>query len=631
MQAYSCLTGNGRRALPTRMALPYAGLLQPCGQMLRLAVAIFFILHSAFFISCSDDLSLSDDSAADAVVATAGGRLRITADEGTSATRTTISGVTTTFDDGDIVGCVICTKDASGNYQYLCTSKWKYSSTYRTFLIERYWTTTAPTSSEAHTRADEESSSTTLYAYEPIEGDIENFLISYETDSSDPADSSDDTDVGSGYTLISDDAGTLYLFFYRPYNDPLESVEDRPFLSYWPKVTVDGTTSYLMGFAGPSADCTFSTTVAKADDSGSYTTTTGTLNDSVKCFSWEEYPIFIHLDQSLQASGETAYGLEMSDGLSAQYLNGISSETNETLRLSFNKQAATVRVMASETLTEAYLINGKDSTIVTQDDGKYVVWSDHPIIAGSLVSIKETSDVNFTDAHSLYQYSRIQGSDQIAGCVYTPSFDYTVPSGAVSITSAARFHLPPQEDFNARLLYKTSSSDTYQYLDVSALGNSTLEAGMRYTVNLFSIDDQYLYVSSTSAYKTNGAYLTLGREDSGTLSYTSSSTTYTFGSTTISYYFKMSNGNGEYLGIYAPTTMTLTVYLVNETSTPSAVIFETDEEYSGTTLYSSPSFTSVTDDSGNTVLKATVQLTEGFYRMRRSGGTCNLIYATLTM
>ena len=592
--------------------------------------------------ACSDDLALSDDSAADAVIATAGGRLRITADAGTSATRTTISGVTTTFDDGDIVGCVICTKDASGNYQYLCTSKWKYSSTYRTFLIERYWTTTAPTSSEAHTRADEESSSTTLYAYEPIEGDIENFLISYETDSSDPADSSDDTDVGSGYTLISDDAGTLYLFFYRPYNDPLESVEDRPFLSYWPKVTVDGTTSYLMGFAGPSADCTFSTTVAKADDSGSYTTTTGTLNDSVKCFSWEEYPIFIHLDQSLQASGETAYGLEMSDGLSAQYLNGISSETNETLRLSFNKQAATVRVMAPETLTEAYLINGKDSTIVTQDDGKYVVWSDHPIIAGSLVSIKETSDVNFTDAHSLYQYSRIQGSDQIAGCVYTPSFDYTVPSGAVSITSAARFHLPPQEDFNARLLYKTSSSDTYQYLDVSALGNSTLEAGMRYTVNLFSIDDQYLYVSSTSAYKTNGAYLTLGCETSGytytgglkNLSSSSSSdgtTSYTIDGTTLTYYYYFANTGGYYLGVYVPTTMTLTLYLVPQSSTPSVVIFETDEEYSGNTLYSTPELKTTTDDNNNTVLKAQVQLTEGFYRVRRSNGNCYLLYATLTM
>ena len=592
--------------------------------------AIFFILISLFFVSCTDDLaSALDDDAADVVTAAAGGRLRITPDA-VSATRTTISGKSTSFDDGDIVGCIICTKDDSGDYQYKATSKWKYNSTYRTFLIERYWTYG--------------TSSTELCAYEPYEGDTKNFFISYEEDSSDEASSSDDSDVGGGYTLISDDAGTLYLFFYRPYTDPLETTDERPFLTYWPQVTEDGTTTYLMGFAGPKDDYTFSTTVTKGDGSGNTTTETETLNDYVKCFSWEKYPIFINLDQSVTTtesddgtSSSTAYGLEVSDGLSAQYLGGVNSSTTEVLRLTFAKQAATIRVMAESTIAEAYLINGKQAETVVQDNETFYVYTEAPIIAGNLVNIKSTSDVSWDDntSHSLYIYRQIQSSDQITGAVYEPTFDYEVPSGTVDITSAARFHLPPQDDFHGVLKYKLSDDDNYSYLNLDGLGDGTLEAGMRYTVNLFDIDDQYLYVTSSGA-ETNGSYLTLGREDGSSLSYTklssnNTATSYTINGTTITYSYRLQNSNGEYLGVFVPTTMTLTLYLDYNSNTPSVVIFETDEEYSGTTLYSTPTFENATDENGTSILKATVQMEEGFYRVRRSGGTCYLLYATLTM
>ena len=590
---------------------------------------IFFIFLSLFFVSCTDDLAPAlDDDAADVVTVTAGGRLRITPDAVT-ATRTTISGRSTTFDDGDIVGCIICTKDDSGNYQYKATSKWKYNSTYRTFLIERYWTYG--------------TSSTELCAYEPYEGDTKNFFISYEEDTSDAASSSDDSDVGGGYTLISEDAGTLYLFFYRPYTDPLETTDERPFLTYWPQVTEDETVTYLMGFAGPGDSYTFSATVTKGDGSDGTTTETGTLNEYVKCFSWEKYPIFINLDQSVTTttgddgtSSSTAYGLEVSDGLSAQYLGGVSSSTTEVLRLTFAKQAATIRVLATSTISEAYLINGQQAETVVQDGETLYVYTEAPIIAGNLVNIKSASDVSWDDntSHSLYTYRQIQGSDQITGAVYEPTFDYTAPSGTVDITSAARFHLPPQDDFHGVLKYKLSDDDNYSYLNLDGLGDNTLEAGTRYTVNLFNIDDQYLYIDTKSTYITNGSYLTLSSESTGALvtgSCSSSSTTYKINGTTISYYYKMTNGTGEYLGIYAPTTMTLTFYLVNDSSTPSVVIFETDEDYSGTTLYSTPTLETAKDDNSTTVLKATVQLEEGYYRVRRSGGNCYLLYATLTM
>ena len=591
------------------------------------------LLLSLFFVSCTDDLAPApDDDVADVVTAAAGGRLRITPDA-VSATRTTISGKSTTFDDGDIVGCIICTKDDSGDYQYKATSKWKYNSTYRTFLIERYWTYG--------------TSSTELCAYEPGEGDTKNFFISYEEDSSDEASSGDDSDVGGGYTLISDDAGTLYLFFYRPYTDPLETTDERPFLTYWPQVTENGTVTYLMGFAGPGDDYTFSTTVTKDDGNDGTTTETGTLNDYVKCFSWEEYPIFINLDQSVTTtesddgtSSSTAYGLEVSDGLSAQHLGGVNSSTTEVLRLTFAKQAATIRVMAESTIAEAYLINGLQAETVVQDGETLYVYTEAPIIAGNLVNIKSASDVSWSSntSHSLYIYRQIQSSDQITGAVYTPSFDYEAPSGTVDITSAARFHLPPQEDFHGVLKYRFSDDSNYSYLDLDGLGDGTLEAGMRYTVNLFNIDDQYLYVSSSSEYATNGKYLTLSSESTGALVTgscvslsKSDPSSYTIDGRAISYYYKMTNGTGEYLGIYVPTTMTITFYLVNDTSTPSVTIFETDEDYSGTTLYSTPTLESATDDNGNTVLKATVQLEEGFYRVRRTGGNCYLLYATLTM
>ena len=609
-----------------------------------LFVSCFLSLVLAF-ASCSDDVgSLLDEASSDVLTVTAGGRLRITPDAISTTTRTTISGKTTTFDDGDIVGCIICTKDDSGSYQYKATSKWKYNSTYRTFLIERYWTTEDPTTT-AETSTTAAETSTTLYAYEPIESDTTNFFISYEEDSSDEASSSDDSDVGGGYTLISPAAGTLYLFFYRPYIDPLETTDERPFLTYWPQVTEDETTTYLMGFAGPAADCTFSTTVANTvDDSGNLTTTTGTLNEYVKCFNWEEYPVFIHLNQGVTTDGtsSTAYGLEVSDGLSAQYEGGVSSSTTEVLRLTFAKQAATVRVLATETIDEAYLINGQEAETVVQDGDTFFVYSEKPITAGRLVSIKSASDVQWdqsdSQSYSLYGYRQIQSSDQLTGAVYTPTFDYTAPSGTVDITSAARFHLPPQKDFHAVLKYKLSGDSNYSYQNLDGLGNDTLEAGTRYTVNLFSVEGQYLYVSSSSQYTTSGGYLSLGCETSG-YTYTgglkdlskSSPSSYTIDGTTVSYYYYMANTGGYYLGVFVPTTMTLTLYLVNQSTTPSVAIFETDEDYSGNTLYSSPTFESATDDSGNTILKATVQMEEGFYRVRRSGGTCYLLYATLTM
>ena len=601
-----------------------------CGAMNKVPmfVSCFLCLILAFS-SCSDDVgSLLDEASSDVLTVTAGGRLRITPDAISTTTRTTISGKTTTFDDGDIVGCIICTKDGS-SYQYKATSKWKYNSTYRTFLIERYWTTESPTTTTTT------ATSTTLYAYEPIESDTTNFFISYEEDSSDEASSSDASDVGGGYTLISPAAGTLYLFFYRPYIDPLETTEERPFLTYWPQVTEGETTTYLMGFAGPEADCSFSTTVAKAGDSGSYTTTTGTLNEYVKCFNWEEYPVFIHLDQGVTTDGtsSTAYGLEVSDGLSAQYEGGVSSSTTEVLRLTFAKQAATVRVLATETIEEAYLINGQEAETVVQDEDTFFVYSETPITAGRLVSIKRASDVSWDQSSSLYEYRQIQSSDQLTGAIYTPEFDYSAPSGTVEITSAARFHLPPQEDFHAVLKYKLSGDSNYSYQNLDGLGNDTLEAGMRYTVNLFNVEDQYLYVTS-SKYTSNGSYLTLSSESTGALvtgSCSSGNTTYKFNGTETSCYYKLTNSTGEYLGVYAPTTMILTLYLVNQDSAPVLIMFETDDDYTGNTYYTTPDLIETTDDSGNTVLKAEVQVTEGFYRIRRSKNNCYLLYATLTM
>ena len=143
-------------------------------------------------------------------------------------TRLAYDGTTTSFEDGDEIGCVICTKSDDG-YEWKATTKWEYNSSLGVVTVSRLWT------------LDDDGN----LSGEDAEQNNQTQLITFDSD---------------GYTGINS-TEYLYFFFYYPFTD-------------------DETTSTLMSIAtsenmeaypvfmdtGSSSEDEFSTDDLKAND-----------------------------------------------------------------------------------------------------------------------------------------------------------------------------------------------------------------------------------------------------------------------------------------------------------------------------------------------------------------------------
>ena len=143
-------------------------------------------------------------------------------------TRLAYDGTTTSFEDGDEIGCVICTKSDDG-YEWKATTKWEYNSSLGVVTVSKLWT------------LDDDGNLSGEDATENNQTQI----ITYDSD---------------GYTGINS-TEYLYFFFYYPFTD-------------------DETTSTLMSIAtsenmeaypvfmdtGSSSEDDFSTDDLKAND-----------------------------------------------------------------------------------------------------------------------------------------------------------------------------------------------------------------------------------------------------------------------------------------------------------------------------------------------------------------------------
>lgn len=700
-------------------------------------------------IACSDDYALSgteDDAAGSSV---ASGRLRVVPDDIESGTRLAYATNTTTFTDGDIVGSVICkltTTTTTGedgstttttDTTYVATAKWVFDETYNTFMVQRYWTTQAmaesygtwPSTSSAKTRADDdettssdESTATTLYAFEPVKGDATNFIIGYELSDSTLASASSDRSVlAGGYTTINSkvtEDEPLVFFFYYPYIDPLEtawkttstgnsitnSASETDIVDNWPAVlaTDDSSEPYLGGFAGLEHGCTFSSTVYSYDTINvKSSTTTGALNEKVTCYDWRNYPYFVNLDQD----ATTPYGMRVSDMLHVKYLAGVHATTATTMRLSFSKLSSTIRVLSTTNIVNARIMAQQTAGDAVTDDNVtyYPIGYNNPVTVGMKVDLASGYLTDFTsgddDLTQQYNYRQITSTDHtLKGRNYTYTPTYTAPDDFTNApTSAVRIHIPPQDAFagllafqyqkdfinvtgyggwttdgsdsiytKAQFFEQNASSVTWNYLDLTGLGGTdqTLESNTRYTVNAFKEDDSYIYFtrsySASSTYiggnTKNCAYLTIAREDSNVsvgvsqLKFNSISYSVTLpypegSSTTCSYYCNLRNTQGDYLGIYVPTTMKLTMYFAASsqysystttyTDPTTVLIYQTDASTlaTSTDFYASPTIEEVgsSEDKSTHYLKTEVYLTEGWYRVRRSGGNTWLLMAVVSM
>lgn len=226
---------------------------------------------------------------------------------GDVGTRLSYSGATTSFEDGDYIGAVVCKVGDDGTYEYYCTTRWKYNSSGK-LTPDKIWTYSSSDgtwSSESDLLSDDysDSDSTPLFTYD------------------------NDCYVG----VNSEDE--LYLFFHCPFIDP--ETED---LSAVPSYTSDETTTLLMGMA--------------ASSDASSVTSDGV---TVPAFDWESFPMFVNKDQSTSAAHQ------MSDFLWANFTIGISSSSTGTHYVSFSKMTATIRVKSYKEISDIRLYSADSS------------------------------------------------------------------------------------------------------------------------------------------------------------------------------------------------------------------------------------------------------------------------------
>lgn len=109
-------------------------------------------------------------------------------------TRLAYDGASTTFEDGDELGCVVCTMDDDDKYVWAAATKWVYRSGLGVVRV-----------SQLYTKGEDET-----YSWEDAKENDTDQLISYDA---------------NGYTGINS-TETCYLFFYYPFDEtnvPTES------------------------------------------------------------------------------------------------------------------------------------------------------------------------------------------------------------------------------------------------------------------------------------------------------------------------------------------------------------------------------------------------------------------------
>ena len=557
--------------------------------------------------ACSDtnDKLVAEAEADDAQTPTTTGYMLITLDE--NYTRSlSYDGVSTTMDDGTLIGCVITSGDTHSTATYYGTAAWKYNASGNYLTIDHWWTY--------------DSTNLAWILHTASEGDTTQDLT-YDS---------------SGYTGINT-SDYLYFYFYYPFIDPLveSSSDDSEFtLSDIPSVTTESassselktradddsstTTTYLMGM--PVGEDISGTSI------GSYTTASTTtestelktradattLSTAFPIFSWKKFPVFINQDQSTLAKHN------MSDFLYDAYEAGVNNTTTGTLYLQLRKETATIRVISNTVeLSNVKLYVPKDST-----SGN--------IVRGSYINLYADSELSDTP-----DYNTLANGDSIR------AYDNTDNAGS-SYTADHRIIIPQQDWQYAELAYTVTVGGSPKNLTTSLSGfGSSLSRSTLYTVEVAEWEDLYCYWSAackyTSTEPTDSVIVT--NADDGVFSwgnYTgktgavvqSSSTTYTVNSTTISYYLKFDTN--PYLQIVMPVNGTVTLYFPDSSYGSGKTLYlytYANESYSE----SYDTLTIAQDTSDTSMYTASFTGTKGTtYRIRRGSAQTNLYYVIIS-
>ncbi len=241
----------------------------------------------------------------------------------------------TTFDDGEAVGCVIALVSDAGE-TYLCNTKWTYRASDGMLILQTDGVTGLPVS----------------------------------TDGSD-----------NSLLTLADESQTLKFCFYYPYVDNAILVEALTGISSYKNITYPNCLTATENL--PNNNWDWSTKLLTGEVSEIYAAAAG---DSYAKYGWNEYPCFVnHTQGDPSAAGQlNDIRLQNSDFLWVASPE-ITASTQHTVNLTFQKKTATILVYCESRLADIYFTPGGEQSLLR---GKQIN-----------LSTGELSDYTYSDAN----------------------------------------------------------------------------------------------------------------------------------------------------------------------------------------------------------------------------------------
>ena len=242
-----------------------------------------------------------------------------------AATKVSYEGVTSQFDEGETIGCIIATKDLTADentpYAYAANSRWTYTGGY--LVLEEVYTW-GSWDNNTHSRAKT----------------VQTGLIS-----------ATNPDSNDAFLTIQDANKRYAFYFYYPYID--ESILYQDFTDATAQYGNDSSTPFFRLIEYP--NCNTSTTIPTEDANTainkcmlmSAVDATENYYDGLRRYSWQTYPCFVNHTQSTKAQ------TNHSDFLWVKH-EGITQASSQRVNLVFEKKTATIEVESDTPLSSIY-------------------------------------------------------------------------------------------------------------------------------------------------------------------------------------------------------------------------------------------------------------------------------------
>lgn len=266
---------------------------------------------------------------------------------------------TTTFNDGETVGCVIAEVDEDNNYTYLRNSVWKYRADDGMLIFQYYWENGNQIKS----------------------GDaVSDGIIMYEKDRTGSTDEIDESYLYSPYLAVDSDRKLKFCFYYPYIDGELQAAE-------YNEIITNNKDYTSLEYPNCAASATVLPTNVTDYYNWSQITLTGEVVETFTAaaynafakYGWREYPCFVnHTQGAVTGTTYDDLRLHKSDFLWVASPE-ISTTTQHTVNLTFQKKTATILVYSEVKLNDIYftpngertLLRGKQIDLVTGNLSDY--------------------------------------------------------------------------------------------------------------------------------------------------------------------------------------------------------------------------------------------------------------------